>query len=87
MELSIEYFVALRDMIKNALDSAPAQKEEKLDEAAKLLLLNSQYATAYEAFKNKAVSMSDAEVAEFLITFEKEVKEFKELIEEYISTL
>lgn len=57
MKLTANHF----DEIKNRIDSELAAtnlSEKKLDEAAKLILLNSQYAAALEVFQEKKTQLN-----------------------------
>jgi hypothetical protein len=53
MKLTTNHFDEIKNRIDSELEATNLSKKKKLDEAAKLSLLNSQYAAALEVFHEK----------------------------------
>lgn len=86
MKLTTNHF----DEIKNRIDSqleATNLSEKKLDEAAKLILLNSQYAAALEVFHEKKHNLTVSQIDCFMQEFEGEVEKFEQIVSDFVGSI
>lgn len=87
MPISSENFIRVKDKLTVAVKNAGELPQSKLDECAKLILLNAQFATTFEAFTEKMQQMQEGQIAEFLLEFGKEVENLENIAEEFLNSI
>lgn len=87
MSVTKQTFENNREQLEHIVQTSFQLESSKLDEAAKLLLLNAQYAASLAAFEEEAPQMAEAKAADFMIEFEKQVNDFGALLEEFFNSI